>query len=254
MTADQTMPSAGDALFDVPTPIEEMLRLAVDFTRHNDALDIALRAKNSTPDTAHSSSARDLAADVLKVLRAIHNQRLHPSEDLTRAHLRLRQLAFLAEASADHPPGAARELTALATKTVMDNALIVAEQTLNAQSKTLHSEGSGLTAAHKSALVEIARGHVVANSTLGREYTRSSGSKVPMSTLRRLEAKHLVTRTSGTALPAYYGGPLQDRVQLTPAGITALAAALTRPAAVRTAPRVAGVPLASPSQATARSR
>lgn len=248
------MPSADAALFDVPTPVDELLRLAGAFTRHNDALDIALRAENNAPDAAHSTSARDLGRDVLKVLRAIQNQRLHPSDDLTRAQVRLRQLAFLTVSSADHTPAAARELTALATKTVMDSALIVAEETLRAHPKAPHAADADLTAVQKSALAGIARGHVVANSALGREYTRSSGPTVLMSTLRRLEAKHLVSRTAGTALPAYVGGPLQDRVQLTPAGITALGAALTRPDPVRTAPKVTGVPLASPAQATARSR
>ncbi|MGQ4435319.1 MULTISPECIES: hypothetical protein [unclassified Streptomyces] len=75
-----------------------------------------------------------------------------------------------------------------------------------------------------------------------------------MSTLRALESKDLAERTPNSARAAYAGGLAQDRVRLTPAGITVLASVIglpltEPPATLRTTPP----PSPSATQATARS-
>ncbi|WDF35717.1 hypothetical protein PBV52_02320 [Streptomyces sp. T12] len=120
---------------------------------------------------------------------------------------------------------------------------------------TAPAPDSRLTAVHRTALAEIACGHVVASSSLGREFTRSREPKVLMSTLRALETKGLAERTAGSAHAAYVGGPPLDRVRLTPAGITALASVIdSPPAGPSTAPATTPRPLPATAQATARSR
>ncbi|MGW2721050.1 hypothetical protein [Streptomyces sp. NPDC001492] len=95
----------------------------------------------------------------------------------------------------------------------------------------------------------------MASSSLGREFTRSREPKVLMSTLRALESKDLAERIPNSAPGAYIGGPAQDRVHLTPAGITALASVIglppTRPG---TAPGTPPRPIPAATQATTRSR
>ncbi|MGW5868237.1 hypothetical protein ACWFRJ_39530 [Streptomyces sp. NPDC055239] len=230
MTLDRILASGETTLFDVPTPVEQLLALAGAYSRHNDAIDVVVSARATSGPGDHADSAASLATDTLNVLKAIVDQRLHASEELAQAQIRLRQLAFLSGASAEHGPPMARELTALATDTVMYSAHVVAQQMLRRHPEAQTAPDSRLTVIQHAALEQIACGHVVASSSLGREYNRSREPKVLMSTLRSLEAKHLAERLPHTALPAYHSGPLQDRVYLTPAGITALAAALTQPA------------------------
>ncbi|MFE0681197.1 hypothetical protein ACFW17_10350 [Streptomyces sp. NPDC058961] len=106
----------------------------------------------------------------------------------------------------------------------------------------------------RTALAEIACGHVTASSALGREFTRSRDPRVLMSTLRALEARELAERAFPAA-SAYVGGPPLARVRLTPAGITALASALDIPSAGANASPIAvprALPLAAPSAPRSR--
>lgn len=250
-----TTPPDEGLLFEVPTPVEQLLRLAGECTRHNDAIDVLLSAGAGADSVAHAASARTLAHDTHGALRAIRDQRLNSSMELAHAQIRLRQLGFLSAVSADYDPAAARELTALATDTVMDSARVVALQMLRRAPTGQRAPAARLTTIQHSALEQIARGHVVANSSLGREYTRSREPKVSMSILRSLEAESLAERAPATACPAYHGGPLQDRVRLTPAGIATLATVLARSAPQQnTGPSATAVPLPAATPATAKYR
>ncbi|MFD6434355.1 hypothetical protein [Streptomyces venezuelae] len=250
-----TTPSDEGLLFEVPTPIEQLLRLAGQCTRHDDAIDVLLSTGAAADSVAHAASARTLAHDTHAALRAIRDRRLNSSIELAHAQIRLRQLACLSAVSADYDPAAAREPTALATDTVMDGAGVVARQMMRRDPTDQRAPAARLTPIQHSALEQIARGHVVANSSLGREYTRSHEPKVSMSTLRSLEAENLAERTPATACPAYHGGPLQDRVRLTPADIATLATILARPAPQQnTSPSATAVPLPAAAPATTKSR
>ncbi|MCZ0974347.1 hypothetical protein O1L55_30065 [Streptomyces albulus] len=112
-----------------------------------------------------------------------------------------------------------------------------------------------MSAVQRTALAEIACGHVVASSSLGREFTRSREPKVLMSTLRALETKGLAERTAGSVRPLYAGSPHLDRARLTSAGITALASVIdSPPAGPSTAPGTTPRPLPATAQVIARSR
>ncbi|AVH55693.1 MULTISPECIES: hypothetical protein [Streptomyces] len=228
-----TTPPAESLLFDVPTPVERLLHLAGQYTRHNDALDLHLRAATEPEPHAHAASAQRLAADTRMAVRAIHGQRLYKSTELAETVARLKQLAFLSAASADHGVQVAHELTALAPETAVGCAVSLAADTRRRRGASIIAPGVRLTSDQHSALAQIACGHVVASSSLGREFTRSREPKVLMSILRTLESKGLAERTPNSALPAYRGGPPQDRVRLTPAGITALAVGIAAACAAR---------------------
>ncbi|WP_242442176.1 hypothetical protein [Streptomyces sp. CB02460] len=216
-----TEPPAEALLFDVPpppTPVERLLHLADQYTQHNDILDLHQRATApSGPDT-HADSALRLAAETQSAIKAIQGERLYESVELTETVMRLQQLAFLATASADLRAGTARGLTALAPEAAVSCAVALAAETRRRRWASAPDADHRLTAAQREALAEIARGHVVAGSSLGREFTRSREPKVLLSTLRALEAKGLVERTANSALAAFVGGPPQDRVRLTSEG------------------------------------
>ncbi|MCX4884681.1 hypothetical protein [Streptomyces sp. NBC_00847] len=237
------------------TPVERLLRLAGQYTRHNDALDILLRTATEAEPQAHVASAQRLASDTRIAVEAIHDERLYGSTELTECVLRLKQLAFLSTASANYGVRAARELTALAPEVAVSCAAALAAETRRRHWSTVIAPDERLTAAQHTALAEIACGHVVASSSLGREFTRSREPKVLMSTLRALESKDLAERTPNSALGAYIGSPPQDRVSLTPAGITALASVIgLPPTGPGTAPGTTPRPIPTATQATTRSR
>ncbi|MEE4494999.1 hypothetical protein [Streptomyces sp. BE230] len=221
-----TEPPAEALLFDVPpppTPVERLLHLADQYTQHNDALDLLLRTTApSEPDT-HADSALRLAADTQSAIKAIQGERLYESVELAETVMRLQQLAFLATASGGLRAGTARGLTALAPEAAVNCAVTLAAETRRRRWASAPVADQRLTAVQCDALAEIARGHVVAGSSLDREFTRSREPKVLTSTLRALEAKGLVERTVNSAHAAYIGGPPQDRVRLTAPGITSLA-------------------------------
>ncbi|MFF8022150.1 hypothetical protein ACFZDJ_13700 [Streptomyces sp. NPDC007896] len=250
-------PPADTLLFDVPpplTPVERLLHLADLYTRHNDSLDIVLLTATAPEPEVHVVSAQRLASETRVAVKAIHGERLYESTELTETVLRLKQLAFLSTASADYGIQAARELTALAPEAAVGCAAALAAETRRRHLSTAPVPDERLTATQRTALAQIACGHVVASSSLGRDFTRSREPKVLMSTLRALEAKDLAERTPNSARAAYAGGPAQDRVRLTPAGITALASVIGLPLTTPgTAPGATPRPSPSAAQATARS-
>ncbi|MEK8146158.1 hypothetical protein NKH18_47940 [Streptomyces sp. M10(2022)] len=127
-----TEPPAEALLFDVPpppTPVERLLHLADQYTRHNDALDLLLRTTAPSGPDAHAASALRLAADTQSAIKAIQGERLHESVELTETVMRLQQLACLATASGDLRAGTARGLTALAPEAAVSCAVTLAAET-----------------------------------------------------------------------------------------------------------------------------
>lgn len=253
-----TEPPAESLLFDVappPTPVERLLHLADQYTQHNDTLDLLLRATDPPAPDAHAASAQRLATDTRTAIKAIQDERLYESDELSETVMRLKQLAFLTSASADLSAGTARELTALAPEAAVSCAVTLAAETRRRRWATAPAPDDRLNAVQRTALAEIACGHVVASSSLGREFTRSREPKVLMSTLRALETRGLTERTARSAHAAYLGGPPLDRVRLTSAGITALVSVIDAPpAGPRTAPGTTPRPLPAAAQAATRSR
>ncbi|MFE6979278.1 hypothetical protein [Streptomyces sp. NPDC057682] len=243
-------------LFEVPpppTPVERLLHLAGQYVQHNDALDLLLSSTAPPRPDTHAESALRLAADTQSAIKAIKNERLYERAELTETVMRLQQLAFLATASSDLPTGTARELTALAPEAAVSCAVTLADETRRRRWSSAPATDQRLTAVQYNALTEIARGHVVTGSSLGREFTRSREPKVLMSTLRALEAKGLAERTTASAHAAYIGGPPQNRVRLTAPGITSLASVIGRPPA-RPSTTSPSHPLPATTQAPAQTR
>ncbi|GJF20907.1 hypothetical protein SHO565_14710 [Streptomyces sp. HO565] len=168
--------------------------------------------------------------------------------------VRLEQLAFLSSASADQQLPMARTLTALAPEAAMGCANTLAYE-IRRRRGTAAGDGPEhtLTAAHHTALWEIACGNVVVTSSLGRQNVHYRDERVLLGTLRALEAKGLAERVPESAPAAYVGGPLQDRVRLTPAGTTALATAISSPP-TRRVPGTTPAPAPTAAKTAARSR
>ncbi|MFF3976517.1 hypothetical protein [Streptomyces sp. NPDC001828] len=251
-----TPPRDEGLLFDViapPTPIERLLLLADQYVQHNDMLDRFLRAGSPPEPAAHVASARHVAAATHTALKMVTDQRLFESRDLSDAMVRLQQLAFLSDASADQKLPIARVLTALAPEASMECANTLAHEIQRRRSTAYQAPDQALSAAHTTALWEIAVGNVVATSSPGRQNVHYRDERVLIGTLRALEAKGLVERAPKSAPSAYIGGPLQDRVRLTRAGTTALAAALSSPLA-RTAPGTTPAPTPAPIAAKTATR
>ncbi|MFJ9712837.1 hypothetical protein [Streptomyces sp. NPDC101234] len=231
-----TTPPAEGLLFDVaapPTPIERLLLLADQYVQHNDMLDRLLRAGPASEPDAHAGSAEQLAAATHIAIKAVADERLFHSHELSDAVVRLQQLAFLSSASADHGPHTARTLTALAPEAAMGCAGTLAYEIRHRRGSTGNVPHHRLTSTHRTALWEIGCGNVVAISSLGRQYVHYRDERVLIGTLRSLEADGLAERVPKSAPSAYIGGPLQDRVRLTAAGTTALAAAISSPHSAR---------------------
>lgn len=252
-----TMVPDESLLFDVPpplTPVERLLHLAGQYTQHNDTLDLLLRPEARSEQQAHFVSAHGLASDTRFAVRTIREERLYRSAELAECVARLQQLAVLSTASAHLNIEAARELTALAPEAAVSCAAHLAAETRRRRPTTVIAPDERLTADLRTALTQIACGHVVASNSLGREFTRSREPRVLMSTLRVLESNDLAERIPNSAPGAYTGGPAQDRVHLTPAGITALASIIAphpaEPSALGTTPR----PVPTTPQAPTRSR
>ncbi|MFJ8697735.1 hypothetical protein [Streptomyces ardesiacus] len=244
-------------LFDVtapPTPVERLLLLADQYVQHNDMLDRLLRAHPPSTSNAHAASAQRLASATRNALKAVTDERLFRSPDLSDAVVRLEQLAFLSSASADQQLPMARTLTALAPEAAMGCANTLAYE-IRRRRGTAAGDGPEHTptAAHHTALWEIACGNVVVTSSLGRQNVHYRDERVLLGTLRALEAKGLAERVPESAPAAYVGGPLQDRVRLTPAGTTALATAISSPP-TRRAPGTTPAPAPTAPKTAARSR
>lgn len=233
-----TSPADG-LLFDVaapPTPVEQLLLLAGHYTQHNDMTDLLL-SRSAPPGTgAHAASARQLASETRAVIKAVDDQRLYESAELTDAVVRLKQLAYLSTEAAGQHIRPAGELTALAPEAAVDSAARIAAEIRRRRWNTPAPPDDHLASVQRAALREIARGHVVATNSMGRQYIRYRDTRVLISTVRSLESKNLVKRKEKSAPPAFHGGPPQDRVHLTPAGATALASFIALPAGDTAAP------------------
>ncbi|MFH8293642.1 hypothetical protein [Streptomyces sp. NPDC018059] len=252
-----TTPSADGLLFEVaapPTPIERLLLLADHYVRHNDMLDLLLRTGPEAEPEAHVASAQRLAAATRAALKAIADERLYESPELADAVVRLQQLTYLSTASAEHRLSMARMLTALAPEAAVDCAASVAGEMRRRRGAATKGPGLQLTATEHTALGEIARGRVVATSSLGRQYVHYRGARVLISTLRSLEAKSLITRVPKSAPSAYVAGPLQDRIRLAPAGTTAFASTLGLPPAHASPGTTPAPPATARTQSATRSR
>jgi hypothetical protein len=248
-----TQPSDG-LLFAVAAPVtlvERLVLLADQYVQHNDMLDRLLRAGSPSEPDGHVASAQQLASASRAALKAVTDERLFESLDLSDAVVRLQQLAFLSSASADHRLPMARTLTALAPEAVMGCADTVARELRRRRGSTPDAPDHRLTATHHTALREIACGNVVATSSQGRQYVHYRDERVLIGTLRSLEAHGLTERVPKSAPSAYVGGPPQDRVRLTAAGTTALAAALSRPPVTR-APGTTPAPAAAKTATRSR--
>ncbi|MFJ6017249.1 hypothetical protein [Streptomyces sp. NPDC092952] len=230
-------PTGEGLLFDVaapPTPVERLLHLADQYVQHNDMLDRFLRAGSPPPEpSSHVSSALQLAAATRAALKAVTDERLYPSDNLSDAMVRLQQLAFLSSASADQQLAVARTLTGLAPEAAMGCADALAHEIRRRRWTESAGPDHGLTAAQHTALREIACGNVVATNSSGRQYVHYRDERVVIGTLRALEAKGLAERVPNSASSAYAGGLLRDRVRLTSVGTTTLAAAISSPPAHR---------------------
>ncbi|MFI5751068.1 hypothetical protein ACIBBE_35350 [Streptomyces sp. NPDC051644] len=249
-----TTPPSDGLLFDVavpPTLVERLLLLADQYVQHNDTLDRLLRADSPTEPDAHVASAQQLASATRAAIKAVTDERLFESHELSDTVVRLQQLAFLSSASTDHRLPMARTLTALAPEAATGCADTVARELRRRRGSTTDPPGHQLTATHHTALWEIARGNVVATSSLGRQYVHYRDERVLIGTLRSLEANGLAERVPKSTPSAYVGGPLQDRVRLTSAGTTALAAAISRPPGTR-APGTTPAPAAAKTATRSR--
>jgi hypothetical protein len=252
-----TTPPADGLLFDVaalPTPVERLLLLADQYVQHTDTLDRLLRDTPPSEPDAHAASEQRLASATRTAIQTVADERLSARHELSDAMVRLQQLAFLSGASTDRPLPIARMLTSLAPETVMVCADSVAFE-IRRRWSTTDAPDHQLTTTQYTALWEIACGHVVATSSLGRHYVHYRDERVLIATLRSLKTHGLAERAPKTAPSAYVGGPLQDRVRLTRTGTTALAAAMSRPTATRP-PGTAPAPTLAPAatQAATRSR
>ncbi|MFD3580864.1 hypothetical protein [Streptomyces sp. NPDC058683] len=252
-----TTPHTDGLLFEVappPTPVERLLLLADQYVQHNDTLDRLLRAGSPSEPDAHAASAQRLASATHAAIKAVTDERLYASDELSDAVVRLQQLAFLSSASTDQRLPMARTLTALAPEAATGCAETIADEFRRRRwTSTTDAPDHQLTSAQRTALWEIACGHVVATSSLARQYVHYRDERVLIGTLRSLEANGLAERVPKSASSAYVGGPLQDRVRLTAAGTTALAAAISRPPTARP-PGTTPAPAPAAAKTATRSR
>ncbi|MER7932927.1 MULTISPECIES: hypothetical protein [unclassified Streptomyces] len=243
-----------DLLFDVaapPTPVERLLLLAEQYVQHNDMLDRLLRSGVAPFEPTHVAPARRLAAATRTAIKAVTDERIYRSPDLSDAVVRLQQIAFLSDASADQQLLLARTLTALAPQAAMGCAEALAFEIRHRRGSTPEAPGHPLTSTQRDALWEIGCGNVVATNSQGRQYVHYRDERVLIGTVRELEADGLAERVPKSAPSAYIGGLPRDRVRLTTAGAAALAAKISRPPTART-PRTA--PASVPAATTASTR
>ncbi|WP_432104142.1 hypothetical protein [Streptomyces sp. bgisy091] len=248
-----TTPPGDSLLFEVaapPTPVERLLRLAGQYVQHNDTLDRLLRADSPSGPDAHTASAQQLASATRAAVKALTDERLFASRELSDAVVRLQQLAFLSDASIGQPLATARMLTALAPAAAMHCADTLALELRRRRRNATDAPTHQLAATHRTALWEIGCGNVVATSSQGRHYVHCLDEHVPIGTLRALETSGLAERDPKSAPSAYQAGPLQDRILLTSVGTTALAAVICSPSA----PSTTAAPAATATKRTARSR
>ncbi|MEU0844038.1 hypothetical protein ABZ370_31805 [Streptomyces sp. NPDC005962] len=103
-----------------PKPVERLVLLSDQYVGHNDTLDRLLRAGSQPEPDAHVASTQQLASAARTALKAVTDERLYESHEVSDAVVRLQPLAFVSSASTDHRPPMARTLTALAPEAAMN--------------------------------------------------------------------------------------------------------------------------------------
>ncbi|MCZ4103536.1 hypothetical protein [Streptomyces sp. H39-C1] len=241
-----------------PTAPEQLLELAGDFSRHNDAL-TALTATGPSATSnvlQHVAFTQCLARETLTAIAVIKRQPLHHTHQVQDALVRLKQLAYLTTEAADHlldavdlmraarEQGAgspdqlaahpeplraafrriqlARELTALAPEAVVEAAEHIARESHRQKAAEPHPQEIRLSLAQYTALRAAASGHVLATDLFGKQSASIRSTRIPISTLRSLQAKHLLQHEM--LPPAHRDAAHQSRIRLSPAGVAALAA------------------------------
>ncbi|MEV7394032.1 hypothetical protein [Streptomyces sp. NPDC091215] len=209
-------------------PAEQLLALAADFTRHNDAL-VGIRLTASGPATAlnhQTDLTQHLSDSALHIVDVFNEQSMYHSPAIRAVYARVKQLAQLTITAADHLLNAAdildvtragipvnddsllltsrqaldearsrltlvRDLTVLgATDALATAELFVAERRRQG-ARPLH-KSPALSTTQNTALRAIAQGEVTI--TDDRPIIRSDGVRVSISTIRSLESRGLVTR------------------------------------------------------------
>ncbi|MEU0844039.1 hypothetical protein ABZ370_31810 [Streptomyces sp. NPDC005962] len=256
---------------------EQLLLLAADFTRHNDAL-TRLRLTGSSPTTAlthQTALTQHLAYSALHIVDAIDAQSMYHSPAIRTVYARVRQLAYLATDAADHLLDAVdildsaraglpaqgvplvtyeqamdeagsrlalvRDLTALGAHDAVTAAELVVTDRRRRGVSPLH-QPPALSAAQDAALRAIAQGEVTI--AFGKPYVRRDDIRLSISTVRSLESRGLVAREP---CPLWLH---DERVHLTADGCRGLAATFGRP---RRPALTAGRPSARPAATAARS-
>ncbi|MGC0328135.1 hypothetical protein RKD23_001125 [Streptomyces sp. SAI-170] len=252
-----TTPPDDALLFDVhapapPTPVERLLALANLYTQHNDRIDLLFYGRaDLVPDT-YAASSLHLEREALTSIKAVRQQPLPAIEPVSSAIVRLKQIAYLTGGATRYLTAArqalpadeaeharpdrrhgfgqfiwlARELTALAPQAIVESAAHIAARLPDrARSNTTVS---GMDAAKRELLLEVARGHVIVSQQYAERGYGRTGT-VDVEVLRRLEDQGLVTCELASAPPFFPGGPSLDRARLTALGISVLSTVLHSP-------------------------
>lgn len=211
-----------------PSAPEQLLDLAGDFSRHNDAL----AALNATAPSAtgnllhHVAFTQSLARETLATIAAIKRQPLHHTYQVQDTLVRLKQLAYLTTQAADHlldamdilrtarEQGAqnpdqraahpepiraasrriqlARELSALAPEAIVEAAEHIARESHRQKAADADAQEIRLSPAQYTALRAAASGHVLATDLFGKQSASIRSNRLPITTVRSLQAKHLL--------------------------------------------------------------
>ncbi|MBC2878050.1 MULTISPECIES: hypothetical protein [Streptomyces] len=258
---------------------EQILALASHITRHNDALP-AINLASPAPARQlllHLPLTQRVAHEAFDAADALAHQPLHPAPAVRRSELRIRQLAHLITEAAEHlldaadlleatrPQGhephdertlalayqevrariaIARDLTALGPDDAVEAAELLGGEMQRQHAALVHPPHA-LSAAQLAALRAVARGQVTVEGRDDKLDVFSGERRVSSTTLRALEAKHLLLRE---ALP---NGSRRQRPHLTAAGRRTLSATF---ATGTPAPRSPAAPARPAARSTARTR